>query len=753
MEDKDFCCYEFGEFRLDARRRALSKNGEKVPLPARNFDLLLFMVENGGRILEHDELLEKVWAGTFVEQATLKKGISALRQILAEKPENEFIKTIPRRGYSFISPVRVVPENQETFFVRETEREVIVEEYEENDEAIENFNEPEKIIEIHAFATKSLPAAETKKLNLFRLVAISIAAIAAVILTFFAFKPYLSKAVEPHFSVENVRVNRITNSGKTGGAIISPDGSYLLYPLIEKEGSSLWLKQTATGSTSRLTPPTKGGFWGFAFAPDNSYVYYIFNNESEPSKSGLYKLPLLGGEPRRIKENASSIAVSPDGKRIALVRLSDKVNIFTVDPDGEDERAVSELPVGFMLLGISWTPDAASIVCTIRKVSENKPLYYVSEISAENGSEKIVVPPQEKNIIGAVWLPDKSAVLVTMRERNADIRQIWQFFPASQEWRRVTNDNNSYNYISLTRDGKSIVTGQYSRLVAIWVANDLTLDKKNSQKNSLINTSGNFRQITDGLNNFDWLDWLTDNRLIYSTTEDSKEMVFSINADGTNPRRITSGDDGIWLFPSVAGGGRGIAFLSTRTGLKQLWRIDEDGKNLTKMTQTETPVLHGLILRDNSTIIYATQRPAEEMFLFRQTADGRIEQLTDSKTGSFAVSNDETLLAVEIFDKNIGKFRIEIRSLADGKTIKVFDFAVKREMKFTPDDKNLAYDAMQGDFSQIMIQPLDGSEPYPLTDFQNDDIFSFDWSPDGTRIAAIRGKQLGDAVIIKSDNH
>jgi DNA-binding winged helix-turn-helix (wHTH) protein len=73
MKDKVFCCYEFGEFRLDARRRSLSKNGEKVPLPARNFDLLLFMVENGGRILEHDELLDKVWAGTFVEQATLKK--------------------------------------------------------------------------------------------------------------------------------------------------------------------------------------------------------------------------------------------------------------------------------------------------------------------------------------------------------------------------------------------------------------------------------------------------------------------------------------------------------------------------------------------------------------------------------------------------------------------------------------------------------------------------------------------------------
>lgn len=146
MESTKICCYEFGEFKLDGRRRSLTKNGDKVPLPARNFDLLLFMVENGGRILEHDELLDKVWAGTFVEQATLKKGISALRQILVEKPENEFIKTIPRRGYSFVSPVRVIPENEELYFVRETEKEIIVEEYEEIDEAADR-KQPETIIE------------------------------------------------------------------------------------------------------------------------------------------------------------------------------------------------------------------------------------------------------------------------------------------------------------------------------------------------------------------------------------------------------------------------------------------------------------------------------------------------------------------------------------------------------------------------------------------------------------------------------
>ena len=664
-------------------------------------------------------------------------------------PRLQFRFAGARRGYSFVSPVRVVPETNGNFVVRETESEITVEEFEVADEAADTLRESEKVIEIPAVSTKALRSADTKKINLPRTAFFTAAGIAVVVLAFFGLKPYFSKIVQPQFSVENVRINRITNSGKVFDSAVSPDGNYVLCPAGDKDGVSLWLRQLSTNSASRLTAPVKGGFWGFAFAPDNSYVYYILNNQAEPQKSGLYKIPLLGGEPRKIKENVSSIAVSPDGKKIALVRLSDKTNIFIVNTDGEDEQTVAALSKEFSLWGLSWTPNGTGLLCTFRKTVEDKRLYYISEMSPENGRETIVLPPQEKIIFGASWLPDKSALLLTMREPNADIRQIWQYFPDSTDWRRVTNDDNSYKFAHLTRDGKTIVTNQASRLAAIWVANDLPLDKKTPEKTSLISNSSNFRQITDGVNDFDRLGWLADNRLIYSITENSKEMVFSINADGANARQITSGEDGIWIYPSAAGSRRSIAFLSNRSGLKQVWRVDEDGKNLTKMTETETPVFIHRILRDDATVLYLTQQP-KGTFLFKQTADGQTAQLTESDTGTYAVSADEKLLAVEIFDKNTGKHRVEVRSLADGQTIKIFDFSVRREIKFTPDSKNLAYDAHQGDFSQIMIQPLEGGEPHALTDFKTDDIFSFDWSPDGRQLAVIRGKQLNDAVLIKS---
>lgn len=750
MEGKEFCCYEFGEFSLDARRRSLSKNGEKVSLPARNFDLLIFMVENSGRVLEHDELLDKVWAGTFVEQATLKKGISALRQILGEKPDNEFIKTIPRRGYSFVSPVRIVPENNGTVFVRETEQEIIVEEYIETDE--QNVSAaPEKIIEIPASSHAALPAAETKKTTFSKWAITGIAGILALVLAFFGLQSLLSKNVQPQFSVENVRVNRITNSGNiSAGVTISPDGNYVLYSTDDNEGTSLWMRQISTGSTNRLMPPLKGTYWGFVIDPGSDYVYYIFDNHAEPQKSGLYRLPFLGGEPRRIAQNVSTISVSPDGKKIALVRLTDQINIFTVNSDGEEERTITTL-TDLTLLGISWTPDGNSLLCTFRKVIEGKPLFYISEIAAENGKETIILPPQEKIIFGSIWMPDKSAMLMTVREPNAEISQIWQYLPSSADWRRVTNDSNSYKHVSLSQDGKSIVSMQLSRLAAIWLTADLPIERKNPEKKSLLNNSDSFRQITEGGNNLDWLSWLADNRIAYSSTDESEETISTINADGTNHRKITSGEDGIWIFPNATGNGQNISFISSRTGIKQAWRTDTDGKNQTQMTQSDKSVYNARILRDNSTVIYAVQQ-SNGMHLFKKTADGQVTQLTNTDTGAFAISADEKTVAIEVLDKNSEKYRTELRSTEDGKLIKAFDFVSRRQMRFTPDGKNLAYDALYGELAQIMIQPLDGGEPFPLTDFRSENIFSFDWSQDGNRFAVIRGKQLSDAVLIKNNN-
>ncbi|MEW6131121.1 MAG: FlgO family outer membrane protein [Acidobacteriota bacterium] len=107
LKNKEF--YEFEGFRLDLAERALYRDGKLIPLTPKAFDTLLLLVENTGRILEKEEMLEKIWPDTFVEEANLAVNVSALRKALNEAKDGlHFIETIPRRGYRFSAEVKKV---------------------------------------------------------------------------------------------------------------------------------------------------------------------------------------------------------------------------------------------------------------------------------------------------------------------------------------------------------------------------------------------------------------------------------------------------------------------------------------------------------------------------------------------------------------------------------------------------------------------------------------------------------------------
>ncbi len=68
-----------------------------------------YFVQNPGKALTRDELLKNVWPDTFVDENSLAQSISVLRRALEEKPgDNNYIVTLPGRGYQFVSPVQVV---------------------------------------------------------------------------------------------------------------------------------------------------------------------------------------------------------------------------------------------------------------------------------------------------------------------------------------------------------------------------------------------------------------------------------------------------------------------------------------------------------------------------------------------------------------------------------------------------------------------------------------------------------------------
>src|SRR5215831_17109238 len=98
--------FEFGPFRLDLSERILLRNGKAVPLAPKVFETLVILVENSGHILDKDELLKELWPDTFVEENNLAQNIFQLRKALENGSSgNQFIETIPKRGYRFTAEV------------------------------------------------------------------------------------------------------------------------------------------------------------------------------------------------------------------------------------------------------------------------------------------------------------------------------------------------------------------------------------------------------------------------------------------------------------------------------------------------------------------------------------------------------------------------------------------------------------------------------------------------------------------------
>ncbi|HKD92861.1 MAG TPA: winged helix-turn-helix domain-containing protein [Terriglobales bacterium] len=104
--------YEFGEFRIDPEERLLIRDGNPIPLTPKAFETLLALVENSGRVVKKDDLMNRVWPDAFVEEVNLAQNVSAIRRVLDTSGE-QYIETVPKLGYRLIVKAKVIGEPEE----------------------------------------------------------------------------------------------------------------------------------------------------------------------------------------------------------------------------------------------------------------------------------------------------------------------------------------------------------------------------------------------------------------------------------------------------------------------------------------------------------------------------------------------------------------------------------------------------------------------------------------------------------------
>jgi DNA-binding winged helix-turn-helix (wHTH) protein len=102
----DNTVFAFGPFRLHPAERLLLKEEKPARLGSRALEILITLVERAGETVPKDQLIDRVWPDTVVDEAALRGQIAGLRKALGDGLDgNRFIENIPGRGYSFVSPV------------------------------------------------------------------------------------------------------------------------------------------------------------------------------------------------------------------------------------------------------------------------------------------------------------------------------------------------------------------------------------------------------------------------------------------------------------------------------------------------------------------------------------------------------------------------------------------------------------------------------------------------------------------------
>jgi pimeloyl-ACP methyl ester carboxylesterase len=99
--------YFFENHSLDTDRRELRRGAQIIAIGPQVFDVLEYLLRNRERVVSNDDLIEEIWKGRIVSESTLSSRITAARQAIGDSGEQQnFIRTLPRKGYRFIAQVR-----------------------------------------------------------------------------------------------------------------------------------------------------------------------------------------------------------------------------------------------------------------------------------------------------------------------------------------------------------------------------------------------------------------------------------------------------------------------------------------------------------------------------------------------------------------------------------------------------------------------------------------------------------------------
>jgi Tol biopolymer transport system component len=589
---------------------------------------------------------------------------------------------------------------------------------------------------------------------------------------------------------QRMKITTLTSRGDVSDAMLSPDGRYLAHTVGPDTKRSLLIRQVATGSDVTVLSESPDSPRGLQFSPDGNYLYYLGRDPDSPSYSALFQVASLGGTPRkRLFDVDRAVSFSPDGSAACFLRGAPQdrasgLYIWNADTGAERLLASVKDPQSLLVADPAWSPDGRRIaVIRAEPGAAGRNITRVVFYRLEDGGEEAAPALEWPFLSSIAWLPDGKSLAVTgLDVSGAPVTQIGILPYPKGPFRRVTNDLNQYQSVSVAARDTLMAAIRTQRVANLWTS---TLDGAATQRTFGTTPEQSMLSFAPALNG----------AIVHGGLKDDRPVLFVRDVAGGEPRQLTS-PPGFYANFRVQGDVVVYQHVSEGTFEGRLFACDLNGGNRRQIASGSVGDLSGLSPDGKYVLAKFNEKPGEVWVVPTQGGEPRL--FAKAEAAPFGFSPDGTRVGLfvweQVGDRVASVFKI--RSFPEGKemaglviesgtdaggwdpdgggftygrtvrgvtemrrwrfdrptSVSAFPWAHGQiaDVDWSPDGKTILIVSREGQTSNIWSCDQEGRNQRPVTDFKTGTIFNVAWSLDGASVVFTYGTLGSDAILIKN---
>lgn len=631
--------HQFGPFEFDVRTGDLRKHGVRIRLPEQASQILVMLLEQPGEVVLRSAIRQKLWPGdTVVEfDQSINQAIKRLRAALSDSADApRYVETEAKRGYRFIAEVR-----QEAPQV--TPREKSGEGNPLLSEAVASLPEPgepdaspDRPEEFRGDGPGTIPAQPEpvatpgpRRTWLWLVAAVGVALAVGTWLHLFG---------GGHSQGAPWRAVPLTAlEGQQNFPAFSPDGEKVAFSVFappQPDGQAvvhIYVKSILSGELSQVTSAVAEDRFP-SWSPNGREIAF---QRDLATGTSLMIVPAGGGEARKVADMGFGLSWSPKGDEIAYVA--------PYPPAGNGGILIRSLKTGAVRQltapqprrerSVAWSPDGKQIAFSRELGNQVRELFVVP---VEGGEARQITFRQSMG--GFAWTADSRELVFDSNQKS--VPNLWRIGAAGGTPEQVTQTASSPAFPAISLRGNRLVYSDYFVDSNIW---RYELPAPGSEANVLAKPSEG-RQAWKCL----ICSAVEDNgprfspdgrRIAFASRRDGSEELWTANADGSEPRKLTSLGARTGS-PRWSPDGRWIAFDSTADGNAHVYVIGAGGGPSRRLTTDPAREIEPSWSHDGQWLYFASDRGAQSHIWKVPFVGGAARQVTQGDGGEAMESAD-----------------------------------------------------------------------------------------------------------------